>query len=896
MTLAAGIRVGTYEIVALIGAGGMGEVYRARDGRLTRDVALKTLPETFARDPERLARFTREANLLAALNHPNIAAIYGFESSGHVPALVLEMVEGPTLAERIDHGRLPLDEALPIARQIADALECAHAQGIVHRDLKPANVKVRQDGTVKVLDFGLAKALTGDSSPAVAAASPTITSPAATAMGTIMGTAVYMSPEQARGRAIDKRSDIWSFGAVLYEMLTGKRAFDGEDVSDTLANILKRDPDWTALPPETPPAIERVLRRCLVKDPRLRTHDIADVRIELDDRAAGDPAFSSRVVPDARSRRLKMGERVAWALVPAALTAVAVYQITRAPSSAPTQVLRFQIQPPDKHEFGFLGGPGSRYGGTDGGVLSPDGTRVVFSATDQSGRSALWLRMLDSFEARQLPATERAYQPFWSPDGQFVGFFAERKLYRVDAVRGEPREICGLQGSSTRGAAWGTDGVIIFATSNPATIMRVPSEGGTPTPLRLPHTAETFYGAPSWPWFLPDGRRFLYWTRTNNEEDTGVHVASIDPGFTARQLVPSETQAVFVAPGYLLFGRGTQLLRQRFDPGSLELTGQAAPIVDQLRTSYPLGFGEFSASNTGVLTYRTGTPASNQFAWLDRAGKTESTVGPPGTYRTPALSPDGRRLAYTDMSDGNLKILDLQRQLITLFTSDPGSEAAPVWSPDGTRIYYRSDGGGVFVKDATGTSAATKIFGGSISGPSQVIDHPALGSVLLHFGVLARQPSQDILVLPLRGERVQRAIVSSPFPEVEPQISPDGNWLAYVSSENGRNEVYLQPFPLDGRIRWQVSTQGGRQPMWRADSRELFFVSDDRRFYAVSTPENSQSFDEVPRLLFEMRANVFNTRNSYVPRHDGQRFIVNTVLDTAAGPISVIYNWPGDGK
>jgi serine/threonine-protein kinase len=388
----------------------------------------------------------------------------------------------------------------------------------------------------------------------------------------------------------------------------------------------------------------------------------------------------------------------------------------------------------------------------------------------------------------------------------------------------------------------------------------------------------------------------LYWTRTNDEADTGIHVASIDPGFTPRQLVPSETQAVFVAPGYLLFGRGTQLVRQQFDPGSLELTGQAVPIIDQLRASHPLGFGDFSASNTGVLTYRSGMPASNQFAWIDRTGKTESTIGPPGIYRTPALSPDGRRLVYTDMSDGNLRILDLQRQLITLFTSDPGSEAAPVWSPDGARIYYRSDGGGVFVKDAAGTSPATKIFGGSISGPSQVVDHPALGSLLLHFGMLSRQPSQDILVLTLTGEQAQRAIVTSPFPDVEPQVSPDGKWLAYVSSENGRNEVYVQPFPPDGRRRWQVSTQGGRQPMWRADSRELFFVSDDRRFYAVSVTENSQSFDDVPQFLFEMRANVFNTRNSYVARKDGQRFIVNTVLDTPAGPISVIYNWPRDVK
>ena len=386
MSLAPGARVGSYEIVALVGAGGMGEVYRARDGKLTRDVALKILPPLFARDPERLARFSREANLLATLNHPNIAAIYGFESSDHSPALVLEMVEGPTLAERIERGPIPLEDALPIARQIADALEAAHAQGIVHRDLKPANIKVRDDGTVKVLDFGLAKAIAVDSSPGVVPLSPTITSPAATAMGTIMGTAAYMSPEQARGRAVDKRSDIWAFGAVLYEMLTGRRAFDGEDVSYTLANILKGEPDWSALPAGTPPAIERVLRRCLTKDPRLRTHDVADVRIELDERASADAA-TVHVATGGRPGSLKGFERMAWLGVALALAAIAGFALWRgrAPEPVAQPVLRFQIPPPEKHSFGALGGAG--VGLVTVSALSPDGTRLVFYAADQSGRA-----------------------------------------------------------------------------------------------------------------------------------------------------------------------------------------------------------------------------------------------------------------------------------------------------------------------------------------------------------------------------------------------------------------------------------------------------------------------------------------------------------------------------
>ena len=512
MSLLPGARLGTYEIVALIGAGGMGEVYRARDGKLTRDVALKILPTVFARDPDRLARFSREANLLATLNHPNIAAIYGFESSDHSPALVLEMVEGPTLADRIERGPIPLEDALPIARQIAEALEAAHAQGIVHRDLKPANIKVRDDGTVKVLDFGLAKAIAVDSSPGVVAASPTITSPAATAMGTIMGTAAYMSPEQARGRAVDKRSDIWGFGAVLYEMLTGRRAFDGEDVSDTLANVLKREPDWSALPPGTPPAIERVLRRCLTRDPRFRTHDVADVRIELDARAGGDAVEAPHVAAGVRAGPLKSLERMAWFAVALALAAVAgvAWWRGRAPEPVAQPVLRFQIPPPDKHSFGALGGGGGSV--LPMPVLSPDGTRIVFHAADQSGKGALWLRPLDSFEARRLSNTEDGAQPFWSPDSQSIAFFAKGLVYRIDLARGDRRELCAFSGIA-RGGTWSTTGAIVFATNNPASVMRVPSEGGKATPVTLPG-AEHHMGPVSWPSFLPDGRSLLYWVRT----------------------------------------------------------------------------------------------------------------------------------------------------------------------------------------------------------------------------------------------------------------------------------------------------------------------------------------------------------------------------------------------
>ena len=891
MSLAPGSRLGPYEIVGLIGAGGMGEVYRARDGKLTRDVALKILPPVFARDPERLARFTREANLLASLNHPNIAAIYGFESSDHSPALVLEMVEGPTLADRIERGAIPLEDALPIARQIAEALEAAHAQGIVHRDLKPANIKVRSDGTVKVLDFGLAKAMSVDSSPAVVAASPTITSPAATAMGTIMGTAAYMSPEQARGRAVDKRSDIWAFGAVLYEMLTGRRAFDGEDVSDSLANILKREPEWSALPAGTPPAIERVLRRCLTKNPRFRTHDVADVRIELDARPAAEAA-DAHVAAGARSGAMKSLERMAWVGVALALAAVAgvTWWRGRAPEPVTQPVLRFQIPPPDKHSFGALGGGGGNV--LPMPVLSPDGTRLVFHAADQSGKGALWLRPLDSFEARRLPDTEDGAQPFWSPDSRSIAFFAMGRVYRIDLARGDRRELCAFSGIA-RGGTWSTTGAIVFATNNPASVMRVPSEGGKATPVTLPG-AEHHMGPVSWPSFLPDGRSLLYWVRTRTDERGGIHIANLGSGAEGRSLLASDTQAIYVAPGYLLFGRDLRLYRQAFDAETYQPSGDPVPVVDALRIGN-IGWAEFSASNSGLLAYRQGMDASNQFTWIDRKGEPRGTVGRPGRYRTSALSPDGRRLVYSDLGDGNLKILDVQTQIVTQLTSEAGIETVPVWSADETQVYYRSEPAGVLVKAVDGTTPPQQV-AGAPSGLTQFLNHPKLGPLLLFHGLRPSHSSLDILMLSLNGPPSSQELVATEYPDVEPQVSPDGKWLAYASGGTGELEIYLAPFPPEGKRGVRISRLGGRQPLWRSDSRELFFVSDNRKLYAVRVPESGPSPDIEPAFLFDMHANVSATRNSYVPSRDGQRFLVNVVLDTEDAPINVISNWTGPMK
>jgi serine/threonine protein kinase/Tol biopolymer transport system component len=878
MALGPGDRLGVYEVGDLIGAGGMGEVYRGHDTKLNRSVALKILPDAFARDADRLARFKREAQLLASLNHSNIASIFGFEDAGGVHALVLELVEGPTLADRIAQGPLSLDEALPIARQIADALEVAHSQGIVHRDLKPANIKVRPDGAVKVLDFGLAKALAGEVATAPATQSPTMTSPALTQMGVILGTAAYMSPEQARGKPADRRSDIWAFGAVLYEMLTGKRAFDGDDMSYTLANILKSEPDWGALAGDTPSPVRRVLRRCLEKDPKRRTHDIADARLELDEE---DVAIAATPLP-AKPRLLNF-ERVAWVLLVTSLVGFLAYRVLREPTAP--QVVRFQIDPPESGFFGSSTGIG-RSDGTSGGMLSPDGTQLVFVATEKPERTQLWVRRFDSVTSRPLAGTDDALMPFWSPDSRSVGFFAAGKLKRIDAADGSIQTIVDAPGVP-RGATWGSRDVIVFSVGTPPQLARVASRGGEVTPIV---GADKSFAR--WPSFLPDGRHFLYVGRLQLTKAIGLLVGSIEPGFESRSVVPSDSNGAFAAPGRLLFVRGDRLLQQQFDLDRLVVTGEATPVVEQIFYNPGVGRADFSVSTTGVLAFRSSTNRGNQFAWFDRTGKLLETIGQPGNYRTPDLSPDGQRLAYGDINRRDIWIFDLSRQTSSRFTSGPGSETAPVWFPDGSKIAYRTDQGGLFEKDVTGTGTERMLLKDIVNGPDQISPD---GKWLLYFAV-APGGTQDVYVLPTTGAPTPQVVVQTPFSDVEPQFSPNVRWLAYVSNENSRNEIYVQAFPSTGR-RWQISSSGGRQPLWRADGRELFFVSDDRRLFAVDVSEKAGSFEfGVPQFLFEMRANVFNSRNSYIPSRDGQRFLVNMLLDADDAPITIVHNWQTNVK
>jgi len=710
--------------------------------------------------------------------------------------------------------------------------------------------------------------------------SPTITSPALTQLGVILGTAAYMSPEQARGRMADKRSDIWAFGAVLYEMLTGKRAFGGDDISYTLANVLKSEPDWGVLPADTPPSIRRVLRRCLEKDPRRRTHDIADARIDLDEKDAAATVAS----PPPRPRLLN-AERVAWALVVATLAGLAAYGVRRESPAPP--VVRFQIEPPEGGFFGSNEGVG-RTDGTSNGTISPDGTQLVFVGTEKTERTQLWIRRLDSFTSRPLPGTDSAMMPFWSPDSRSIAFYADGKLKRLEMADAAVQTITDAAGVP-RGAAWGSRDVIVFGIGTPSRLFLVPARGGDATPVA---TLGGVVGR--YPFFLPDGRPFLYSLRLPSTAAVSLVLGSIEPGFEPRPVIDADSNGAFAPPDRLLFTRGDRLVQQRLDLDRLQVTGEATPVIEQVLYNPGSGRADFSVSDTGVLAFRSSTNRSNQFAWFDRTGKLLETIGSPGNYRTPDLSPDGQQLAYGDVNQRDIWIFDLSRKSSSRFTSGPGSETAPVWFPDGSRIAYRSDQGGLFDKDVTGTGAERILLKDiNVNGPDQVSSD---GKWILFFKVTPNG-NQDVYVLPTTGDRTPQLLVQTAFPDVEPQFSPDVRWLAYASSENGRNEIYIQAFPSTGR-RWQVSSSGGRQPLWRADGKELYFVSDDRRFFAVDVlPSRAGTFEfGVPQFLFEMRANVFNTRNSYIPSRDGKRFLVNMRLDADDAPINIVQHWPATVK
>ena len=880
MSIAPGSRLGVYEVVAPLGAGAMGEVWRARDTRLSREVALKVLPESLSRDRDRLSRFEREAQVLASLNHPNIAAIYGVEETSGATALVLELVEGPTLDERIAQGRLPAEEAVTIARQIAEALEFAHERGVVHRDLKPANVKLSPDGRVKVLDFGLAKAMAADGATrSDSAISPTITS-LGTIAGVVLGTAAYMAPEQARGTNVDRRADIWSFGAVFWEMLTGKRAFEGDTVSDTLASVLRAPIEWNELPKATPRGVVRLIERCLERDPKKRLRDIGEARIALETLGVEPEVEVAATAP--ASRRSVFGS-VAWAAaaVVIALSAVAIAGFLRKP--APVRpVLRFQIATDAK--LASMSWP----------RISPDGKTIAFLGRDTGGKTSIWVRPLDAFAPYPLTDTEGASRPFWSPDSRYVAFFIGRRQLKKAPVAGGPAQLISEAEGGADGA-WGASGEILFDGRATDAIRRAAASGGTASQETKPDASKGEAGH-AWPFFLPDGRHFLFLAMTKRAGDkASLHVASLDePG--SKALTPSDSRAEY-ANGYLLYVLQGTLVAHRFDPKKMEVSGEPIPLVEHISVDVN-DTASFSVSTNGTLAFMQGEAATtSELLWLDRTGREIGKIGEPGPYFDVALSPDGTRLAYGFAEKSGAQdiwVRDLKRDVASRLTFSPRNDIWPVWSPDGRRIVFATDRDGHFalmVRDANGTGTEQPVYGAD-DAEVGASDWSRDGRRLA-IGVLPASRRWDIKTLSMDGTVKPSDYLVTDASEQNASFSPDGRFVAYMSNESGTSEVYVQTFPVGGG-KWQISTGGGFQPRWRADGKELFFLSPDDTLQAVPVSIGATFEPGIPKALFKRileRGGI--VRNRWTPSPDGQRFVVNADRQTShSAPFSLVLNWP----
>ena len=889
MALTSGSRFGPYEVLAPLGAGGMGEVYRARDTRLDRDVAIKILPEAFAADPERLARFEREAKTLASLNHPHIAQIYGLEPlPGGGRALVMELVDGEDLSARIARGAIPIDEALPIARQIADALEAAHERGVIHRDLKPANIKVRDDGTVKVLDFGLAKALAPEGANATADLmnSPTITSPAAmTGLGVILGTAAYMSPEQAKGKAVDRSADLWAFGALLYEMLSGKPAFNGETVTDVLAAIVTRDPDWRALPSGTPPAVARLVRRCLDRDRRRRLADAGEARFLIEEVVAA-PAGE-----DAPARRPSFGGRARlvtpWAVAAALAIALAAIAWPRAPAPG-ARMTHISLETPRAIMLRGINHPAIS--------IAPDGRSVAFTATE-SGIDRLYIRSGGDFDARVLEGSEGATHPVFSPDGRWVAFFVGSKLIKMPVAGGPLTTLA--EANVPRGLSWPLDDALLMTPTTVSGVVRVPAAGGPVEAVTTP--VPDVERTHRWPQLLPGGKAVLFTVGSFDSPDN-YYAARIDAQVLAtgerKTLIAGAEMARYAPTGHLVFARAGSLFAVTFDPETLAVGDVPVPVLQGVSGDATTGASHFDISPTGTLAFlpASGNQALTRPAWVDRDGRIEYLDVPSGAYTDPALSPDGRRVALSVIAGGgrDIWLYDFDRKRLTRATFS-GQNATPLWSHDGSTIYFvaihaADQKSTIWQRAADGSRAAEAL----VALPHRAFLNaisPDGRAVFYDFSSAASEGS-DIGRVALEKGATPDIVLNSVFEEYGSRLSPDGRWLAYASTESSRPEVYVRGAAAGASGRWQVSTTGGEEPRWSKDGRTLYFIAGT---LLMAVPiDAGPSFEyglPVPALTNVLNARL-ETAVSYDVHADGRVFMIRMADEQAStNTIRLIVDW-----
>ena len=903
MSLSSGTKLGPYEIVAPLGAGGMGEVYRARDTRLDRDVAIKVLPAHLSANLELKQRFEREARAISSLNHPHICTLHDVGHQEGTDFLVMEHLEGETLAKRLERGPLPLEELLARAMEIADALDKAHRKGLVHRDLKPGNIMLTPHSGAKVLDFGLAKATRGLTGSSSLTAAPTMSSPAAgtaqgdplTAEGRVVGTFQYMSPEQLEGKEADARSDIFALGAVLYEMATAKRAFAGKTQYSVASAILEKDPEpIRASQPQAPPALERVISRCLAKDPEDRWQTARDAVIELQWIAGGNLEATAPAVAVIRASR----EKAAWAVAGVGLllaVALGIGFVLRAPQ--PARTTRASLLPPQEVVFAR-----NAYGL----ALSPDGTRLLFNGVGvKQGGTSLWLRSLDSLTAQEIAGTRQAIYPFWSPDGQFIAFFAGGKLKKVNAAGGPVVSLANAE--DPRGGAWSKTGIIVFAPKSNGELMQVSDAGGPVTPVTSRKENEDSH---RWPEFLPDGKTVVFFVAQKGlggppsiapgDQTSGLYAVAVGEK-EHRFLRSTDSGGRYAQPGFLLFVREGNLIAQPFDAGGVKVSGSPTPVVEQVDYHVARWNATYSVSTSGLLVYMPGEQTANsELALVDRAGRKIQTLGPPGSVWAPDITPDGARVAFEKDEPGSgntdIWIHEMERGIQTRLTVDPTQERRPTWSPDGKQLAYsvsRQGGLNLAVRPATGLGAEEILEDNKE--PQYLNDWSPDGSAMVYMNFAGGQGPR-LWIFDLR-EKKRRPLLGTKFPEAEAQFSPDGKWLAYASEETGRSEIYVVPYPdLSRKI--QISDSGGSQPRWRRDGRELFYIAPDAKLMSAAVRSGAAFSVDVPKALFETRIRVVSrgyTQYDVMP--DGQRFVFNwRMSDEQSRPLVLVTNWTAELK